>query len=117
MRDYEEFETVIVRLEPVEGTLVACKPMTPAESLDDAVRLYLDDHPDASQNEVEREVTGNSDAVRAAYKRVRLVRPEAGRTPGARCAPPCPLAKEGALGAAPDPTLDPDEHMRQDGGW
>ena len=119
-RDFEEFEAVIVRFEPVAGSLVACQPVRPAESIEADVRRHLADHPEASQNDVERAVKGGKDLVRAAYKRARQVRrtapphPELGAAEGVRpveAAPPPQFQ--------PDPTDDPDEHMRrlEDGGF
>jgi len=82
MRDAEPFEPVVCRLEPVEGSLVIAEVATPAESLERQVEAYLDEHPDASQRAVEEAVTGRAEDIRAAYKRVRPVRPTPGRTPG-----------------------------------
>ncbi len=77
VRDAAEFPPSIVRLEPIAGTLVAATAVTAAEALDQAVSDYLDKHPEASQREVEREVTGKTDDIRDAYRRVRP-----------QCAPP-----------------------------
>jgi hypothetical protein len=109
MRDAEEFDPVVVRFEPIGGSLVAVTSGTAAEMLDQEVAKYLVEHPDASQREVEQAVGGHSRDVRAAYKRqVRPVRPEHGRTPGQSAATAGPL--KGPRPQPHDPTLE-------DGGW
>lgn len=117
MRDGEEFQPLVVRLEPVAGALVACRPVTAADSIEEDVRRYLADHPEASQNEVEAAVTGKAVEIRAAYKKVRPLRPDAGRTPGQGASRVVPL--KGTRTQPLNPTLDPDEHVRaiEDGGW
>jgi hypothetical protein len=86
---------------------VIAEVATPAESLDRQVEAYLDDHPDASQNDVEKALTGGTDEKRAAYKRVRQVRQTPRRTLGTG-APPGGASTEAHL--AQSPTLE-------DGGW
>jgi hypothetical protein len=81
VRDAAEFEPVVVRMLPIDGTLVAASAVSQADMRDIIVNEYLDAHPGASQNEVEREVKGGNDEIRAAYKRVRQVRQTPRRTP------------------------------------
>jgi hypothetical protein len=119
MRGAAVFDPRVIRLEPMDGTLVVAEVVDVSAALDRRVGLYLDEHPDASQNEVERAVTGGNDEIRASYKRVRQVRHSGGAHPGQQGAPPAAPLK-GARGAVVplDPTLDPDEHARlQDGSW
>jgi hypothetical protein len=82
MRDAEEFAPRIVRLIPQDRSLVVVEAVTPADALDRRVRDYLDEHPEASQRQVEENVKGRGEDIRAAYPRVRPVRPSTGRTSG-----------------------------------
>jgi hypothetical protein len=106
----------------MDGTLVMVDVLRGTqEAIEKRVAAYLIGHPDATQNDVEKEVTGGNEAIRAAYKKVRQVRqtplahPETGAPEGVRPIEGAPLAES----RPPDPTLDPDEHMRrrEDGGW
>jgi hypothetical protein len=81
MRDAEEFEPLIVRLIPHSGSLVAASAGTRPDTIYADVVAYLAEHPEASQREVEKAIKGKTDDIRAAYKQVRPVRPEQGRTP------------------------------------
>jgi hypothetical protein len=117
MRDAEEFEPRIARLIPYEGSLVVVEAAPRQDLIERDVREYLRLHPDASQNEVTDAVTGKTDAVRAAYRKVRPPRPTQGRTPDLG-APQGVRPLRGAPRGA-DPTLDPDEWKRSldDRGW
>ena len=112
MRDAEEFDPVVVRFEPIGGSLVAATSGTSAEMLDLEVDKYMAEHPTASQREVEQAVGGHSRDVRAAYKR--RVRPRGQCGPGVAAPPGQGAANagplKGAAAAVPDPTLE-------DGGW
>ena len=101
MRDSDSFEPVVCRLEPVGDSLVIAEVATPAESLDRQVEAYLDEHPDASQNEVEKAIPGGTEEERAAYRRVRQVRQTPRRTPGLGAPEVAPL-KEAHLAQSPD---------------
>lgn len=109
----EEFEPRIVRLLEVGSSLVVVEAVTRRDSILTAVTEYLAEHPDASQRDVEKAIKGRAADIRAIYRHVRPVRPEAGRTP-----------EQGAsrggvpLGDAPGtqlPALIADDHT--DGGW
>jgi AAA domain len=129
VRDFEPFLPVVVNLVPIGDSLVACEPITPAESLEDEVRRYLSEHPGASQNDVEKHITGGTDAIRAAYKKVRQVRqtgvahPGIGAPKGVRPIEGAPLAPSPLdFADAPGHAMvmsDPDEWARngEDGGW
>ena len=112
MRDGEEFEP-IARLIPYEGSLVVVEAVPRRDALDQAVRDYLAAHPGASQRDVEANVKGRTDDLRAAYKRVRPLRPTHGRTPE-QGAPIGGAPIEGAPGAQL-PALDLD--AAEDGGF
>jgi len=116
-----EFDARVVRLEPMDRTLVMVDVLRGTEeAIEKRVAAYLAEHPDATQNEVEKAVTGGNDTIRAAYKKVRQVRqntlahPETGAPTGVRPIEGAPQAQ-----SLPDPALDPDEHMREreDGGF
>jgi hypothetical protein len=108
VRDAAEFAPSVVRLEPTAGTLVAAAAVTAAEAVEQAVRDHLAKYPDASQNDVEKAVTGKSDDIRAAYRRVRPSAPHPRGAPPDKVRPKASPLK-GAQGAVPQ-TLD-------DGGW
>ena len=91
MRDGEPFEPHVITLEPTAGSLVAARSATPSENVEQEVRDYLTEHPDASQRQVEEAISGYSRHVREAYKRVRL----SAATPVA--APHGPSAASGPL--------------------
>ena len=82
VRDFEEFDPRIMRLVPTSGSLVAVGGIPRPEVVEQDVRAYLAAHPDASQRQVEKNVVGKTDLIRATYRRVRPPRPKAGRTPG-----------------------------------
>jgi KaiC/GvpD/RAD55 family RecA-like ATPase len=82
VRDAAEFDPMLVQMVQVDGSLVAGTPGSPDDVLDRAVRRYLSEHPDASQRQVEENVTGRAEDIRAIVKRVRPTRPDLGRTPG-----------------------------------
>lgn len=79
------------------------------EEIEERVRAYLAEHPDASSNEVERNVKGRSADVREAYKRAKegcvpnaRTHPDApGSAPTSGCVPPAPLFR-GAGDALPE---------------
>jgi hypothetical protein len=118
VRDSAEFETMVVRLLPFGGSLVAARAAPRGEVVEQEVRDHLAEHPAASQNDVESAVTGKASEVRAAYQKVRPARKTAGRTPG-QGASQRPPSKGDAVAVPFDPTLDPDEHKRlqEDGGF
>jgi hypothetical protein len=72
MRGAAAFEPRVIRLEPIDGTLVMVDVLRGTdEAIERRVVDYVAKHPDASQNEVEKAVTGGNDAIRAAFKRLR----------------------------------------------
>jgi AAA domain len=86
VRGTAEWDDRLVRLEPVDGSLVIATVSTPQEATEDDVRAYLAAHPTASQHEVEKNVPGRSERVRAAYRKVKAEqgrpgRPRDGQTP------------------------------------
>lgn len=87
MRDAVEFEPRLVRLMPVADSLVVVEAITRPDALERAVAEHLSEHPEASQREVERAVTGGTDEIRAAYRRMRQTRQTGGGAPRAGCAP------------------------------
>ena len=116
-RDFDEFETQVVRLIEVGGSLVAAQAVPRPEALEQDVAAYLDEHPDAGQNDVEKNVAGATDAKRAAYRKVRLLRRK-GEAHPVQGAPKGGAPIEGAP-QAQHPTLDPDEWKcaLEDGGF
>lgn len=120
MRDAEMFLPAVVRLEPVDGTLVAARAVSVQDTVLRAVAEYIEANPEASQREVEDAVKGRAATIRAAYQQLR---PGASRAsapmdaPLAEVRPAAPLLR-GTRTRPHDPTLDPDEHLRaiEDGG-
>ena len=68
MRDAVEFEPLTVRLVDVGGQLVAAEPVTRRDALEVEVAEYLEQHPTASQREVEKAIEGRAVDIRRAYK-------------------------------------------------
>jgi AAA domain len=67
-RDAEEFQPRVVRLEQLDETLVACRGMSAEEVVYQDVSDYLEEHPTASQREVEAAVKGRAATIRLAYR-------------------------------------------------
>ena len=89
MRGAAAFDPRVIRLEPMDGTLVVAESVRGA--LARRMAAYLDENPDASQNDVEKDVkAASTDEKRASYQRVRLLRltPRRTRGQGAPGAPP-----------------------------
>jgi hypothetical protein len=117
MRDWEEFEPRWVTLVEVANSLVVGEVATRRAELEQTVRAYLAENPDASQREVEKAVGGKAADVRAAFKRVRdapvspnqaelegcvPVRPNGGTHLGTGCVPSGASLEGRTLDAAPD---------------
>jgi AAA domain-containing protein len=70
-RDTAEFEPCLITLTPIQDTLVAGQPITPQTELEDRVRTYLQNNPNATQNEVEAHVPGRAANIRRAFHKVK----------------------------------------------
>jgi AAA domain len=121
MRDSDEFAASVVRLERLDGTLVACEAVSTKAAIFQAVAEYRRHHPEASQNEVEEAIKGRRDTIRAAFRQLSQGAPGAPNPMGAppdKVRPDAPPLK-GARAQSHDRTLDPTEHRRlvEDGGW
>jgi hypothetical protein len=112
VRDAEEFPPRVVHLERIDGTLVACEGVSTEEATFQAVAEYREQHPNASQNEVEKAITGRTDTKRAAYRQLFKGAPSAPNPVGAapdKMRPRAPSFKRGAV-ESHDPDIE-------DGGW
>jgi hypothetical protein len=68
-RDGEAFDPRLVTLEPTAGSLAVAQVVTSEDVIEAAVREYLADHPDASQRDVEKSITGRAATIREAYRK------------------------------------------------
>lgn len=109
-RDGEAFDPRVATLQPCAGSLVVAQVVTSEAAIEAAVREYLDAHPDASQREVEKNITGKAATIRAAYRKCVPASPasQRGDAPTAEVRPASPLVK-GTRTSSPADAVDPDD--------